>query len=789
MRNTDKRRGLERLVWGLGIGGVAVTLAWGQGLTRYEMRGQAVASQFDWAVKATVSAVAGQTGTITFDTASLTLPDGPAYEPWQPGVPVQIEDGPATETVIIAASSCAVNGTGACSATARFAYAHAGRVTVSSASDGLQEAIDYLEPAGGTVILTPDWRGSAAALAQASGSAAVQIEDTRAGSVSWYGWSGGGYTPATSLGPGGSGLVARIVNQVRNAAEYPGADIGAQVNAAIASLGPSGGEVVIPAGNWSYTTPIVIPRAVSVVGQGGFNHLGASAGGSVLEFTGSGCAVVVGDVNGPSGQPPQFGAAETRGLVLIGNAGGSIESGRYGLCLGEDPNADGSYWASLGALSAYGYRFRNLEISGFDHGVEWGSNAFNIGFSGMMIDDNNIGTTEAAGIADSNSNNWFTRSVWYGNSGGALVQPSGGMPQGAAISCAQCDFEWNNNLSDSSTSAASAPPQVTGGMICMECHFEAWGGLAWQTSGNMPNPRVVLIGGFYGADSAAITDDPAAFSFAGAGAGPQVTILDLYLNTAHTVGEGVACAELGSNPECDIEALPLAGGSFTQLVDTAVAGGTGLFPGSYVSLPAYGVWQSGSPLTIGVSAGDEGLALKPSQQSGPAAAGPGFDLYAWDGSGLAEYEQFVDSAGNWNLFKVGGGGNYLFNGMATASAFASSQASPAATGALRLANTDLIAWRNAGNNGDLTLSAPATSGQAAVTSQLAVSGALTTTAAASDTATVPGVTASSHCVVAATNAAGAALSGVFIAAVGANTVTVAHAATAGATFNILCTPN
>jgi hypothetical protein len=591
--------------------------------------------------------------------------------------------------------------------------------------------------------------------------------------------------PSLTLALGG-GPFAGAAHQVRNATSYAGADIGAQTNAAIAA---GAGTVALPAGVHAFSTPIVLPRDVGLRGQGGTNQNGVGATGTVLDYTGTGCAIIVGDASGRPGEPALLGASASAGFVLKGNADGRITAGRYGLCLGADPDADGSNWAALGALNAYNYRFRDLEITGFDHGIEWGSNAFNLGFSGLQIDDNNVGITEASGISNSESNNWFTRSVWYGNTGGALLQPSGGMPQGASISCVQCDFEWNNDLNDLSTSAAGARPQITGGMICVDCHFEGWGGVAWETTAAMRNPRAVLLGGFYGADSTAITNDPAAFSFAGAGSGPQVTIFNLYLNTAHTIDRGVDCLPDGTNPTCDIEAIPLAGGNFTRLVSTAAAGGTALFPGTYLSLPAYGLWQSGSPLTIEVNPGSEGLALKPNREAGSATASPGLDLYAWSGSALAEYTQYVDSAGIWKLSKAGGGGGFNFSGPITTGAFESNSADPAAAGAVRLANTDVIAWRNAANNGDLTLGPPAASGLAATKSQLPLAASITTTASPSDTANIPGVTAASHCVATATNAAAAALTGVYVASVGTDSVTVNHAATAGASFDIVCTPN
>lgn len=79
---------------------------------------------------------------------------------------------------------------------------------------------------------------------------------------------------------------------------------------------------------------------------------------------------------------------------------------------------------------------------------------------------------------------------------------------------------------------------------------------------------------------------------------------------------------------------------------------------------------------------------------------------------------------------------------------------------------------------------------AAGTSATAIPASLTTTAATSDNVTITGMTASGHCILQPTNAsADTLLTGTFVSAKAANQITVTHAATAGATFDILCTPN
>jgi hypothetical protein len=68
-------------------------------------------------------------------------------------------------------------------------------------------------------------------------------------------------------------------------------------------------------------------------------------------------------------------------------------------------------------------------------------------------------------------------------------------------------------------------------------------------------------------------------------------------------------------------------------------------------------------------------------------------------------------------------------------------------------------------------------------------GALTTTAAASDNVTVTGMTASGHCSLTATNAAAATnIATTYVSAKITNQITVTHTATAGMTYDVLCTP-
>lgn len=91
----------------------------------------------------------------------------------------------------------------------------------------------------------------------------------------------GGTTPA-------AGTFTMSNSQSREslyADQYAGADMGAQVNAAIAALPTAGGVVVIPAGIFSFSTTINITSShVSIVGQGGGSLVDVA--GTSLKWTG-----------------------------------------------------------------------------------------------------------------------------------------------------------------------------------------------------------------------------------------------------------------------------------------------------------------------------------------------------------------------------------------------------------------------------------------------------------------------------------------------------------------------
>jgi hypothetical protein len=82
-----------------------------------------------------------------------------------------------------------------------------------------------------------------------------------------------------------------------------------------------------------------------------------------------------------------------------------------------------------------------------------------------------------------------------------------------------------------------------------------------------------------------------------------------------------------------------------------------------------------------------------------------------------------------------------------------------------------------------------TSAAAGGTASVILPASLVTTSGTSDNLTVPGMTASGHCSLTATNAAAAAnITTTFISAKATNQLTVSHAARAGMNYDVMCSP-
>ena len=194
----------------------------------------------------------------------------------------------------------------------------------------------------------------------------------------------------TVLQPASTSFSVNNLNGALNAVLFAGSDIGAKVNAAIASFGSTCGTVVIPAGVYSYSTSILKPQCVLLKGQGG-NTLSTK-----LTFTGttSGtAAIVVADIGANSN-----GTGGIEDLTILspsGFYGSSQPAGVYGLYVGGDPA--GVMSSSSGF--AENQVFKNFREVGFGIGIGFGNNAFWDSFYAPIIQSNLVGVTESGSDA------------------------------------------------------------------------------------------------------------------------------------------------------------------------------------------------------------------------------------------------------------------------------------------------------------------------------------------------------------------------------------------------------
>ncbi len=219
----------------------------------------------------------------------------------------------------------------------------------------------------------------------------------------------GGMTPGTG---NFTTLTAQNTNGALNATNFPGVDIGAKINAAIATLPNGCGEVDIPAGPpvaiptaYSFSTQIKIPRCVRVLGQG--------MGGTVLTWTGgAGAAIYSGDsgsVNGPyGGSIGQFTLTQASQVV-----------GSVGIFNGGDTGS--SYAPGTSGNWGQGVNFPFIQISNFGSAFMHGNNSFWLDFISPEINGNLVGFTLEPGATGSGEKIDFLGGFLQGNTQGAFV--------------------------------------------------------------------------------------------------------------------------------------------------------------------------------------------------------------------------------------------------------------------------------------------------------------------------------------------------------------------------------
>lgn len=418
-------------------------------------------------------------------------------------VPFAVSDVGASEIGIVRRVDCAPL---SCKSTAHFHFAHPGGSYLTSATNELYEAMQAAQPNGGHVVLGPDWRESADVISSAPRTKNVDIGNRRAISHEWYRVTRVNYVSSFSAHSSGLSSIhstSDTIEQVVFADQFPGADIGDQINHAIAALPGGCGVVQIPNGTYTFGTTIVKPRCILLEGQG--------AAATLLDWTpAAGAAIVIGDGSGTT----TYNHGGVRDLRL---SGPGESSQAIGLWLGGDPSGlmlPANYLADNQDLS-------HLDVRLFGIGIEWGSNAWLDTFFDTSVDNNTVGIAGSLAATNSGENNrWFGGAVF--NNGSGAVASSAGV---ADLSFFGTSFDFNNDSTsggpDSSLPAIAAPFQ------CLGCHFEQWSGPFVEAN------WYLVAGGTALLDSAAAITTPA--MFVETGIDSQVALTDVNVLSNHPV--------------------------------------------------------------------------------------------------------------------------------------------------------------------------------------------------------------------------------------------------------------
>jgi hypothetical protein len=346
-------------------------------------------------------------------------------------------------------------------------------------------------------------------------------------------------------------VVARPIRaQILDATKYPGADIGAQVNAAIAALPGGCGTVSIAAGAYAQTSTIIKPRCVSIKGEGAF--------GTQLQWKNAeGVAVLVEDNSDYSpgkalvSAANVYGQGEISDLTLEGSGAGKKTIGIY---IGGDPTgstvkiyAHGGPTDTVVSSKAYGdhQNFNRIRDLGFGIGVQWGNHAFINAFTQSIIAGHTTGIFYPAGLVDSGENMTFVKDGIGSSKVGLEIDGFS-------------DFYFFALSCDYNTSVCG---NVTSGRF-YGSHFEQYSGTVLNIAGTY-QPEVQIVGGVVALTCSpkgtpCPSSDPQIFNVPSntAAPNPSLVIQDVQFSSGHTYDYLVNWKPSGGLPILAIEDLP-----------------------------------------------------------------------------------------------------------------------------------------------------------------------------------------------------------------------------------------
>jgi filamentous hemagglutinin len=187
--------------------------------------------------------------------------------------------------------------------------------------------------ASGTVLTVlnnvPGWASSTGSGGGTPGGSSGQVQYNNSsafGGISAFTWNGSVLqnTATTSLS---TTTIAQLsvpnLEATLYADQFSGSDIGAKVNAAYAALPSTGGTVVVPAGSYTYNTPILWNTASKPA------NLLCSPGATNLSYTGTGNAVTLNTSIATTNPPGFVNGYGMDGCTLIGTSAASSTVGLY----------------------------------------------------------------------------------------------------------------------------------------------------------------------------------------------------------------------------------------------------------------------------------------------------------------------------------------------------------------------------------------------------------------------------------------------------------------------------
>jgi hypothetical protein len=372
--------------------------------------------------------------------------------------------------------------------------------------------------------------------------------------------------------PAGTTYTISSLNTALNPTTFPGSDIGAKINNAVAALPGGCGEIDVPSGTFSFSTTIILPRCVQLRGK--------STWSTVLSWTlSAGTAIVVGDTTTPNA----YVTGTISQLTILGPGSTSA----IGIYLGGDPNplgvaqapiyVNGSHCTAPSTpsgcpatipfpSSAYA-DFETIEavrIFTMGTGVVWGNDAFNNRILDSQIVNNLIGIDSPPAL-DNSGENISVVSTLIGNNFvmGARLQ---GQP--AEFSFVNRAFDFNGGSSGNEFAA-----EIASQANFVNVHFEQLDGRFLHLASTAGSRPIVNIysGTMIHQDQTGTDPD---FILVDSPIDPTLTIQGFFFQSNHPVTQMINWSSTSTAAQLNIGSLPFyqgGGGNLSVLTNNACA--------------------------------------------------------------------------------------------------------------------------------------------------------------------------------------------------------------------------